>query len=117
MANNNLAKRGRGRGKDGKYVEALLRRRVFYPKCNRLLGIYLDSNYHHISYYICVSRPQGWKKERWCLHSFRVNWLDNVVWDCIYSLMKQPILIDEYLSSNNDGGRVNELRKRMASLK
>ncbi len=117
LANNNLAERGRGRGKDGKNVEALLRGRVFCPMCNRLLSVYRDSNYQHLTYYICVSRSQGWKKERCHIHSFRVDWLDNMVWDCVYSLMKQPALVDEYLSSGNDSKRVNELKKRIASLK
>ena len=117
LANNNLAERGRGRGKDGKNVEALLRGRVFCPKCNRLLSVYRDSNYRHLTYYICVSRSQGWKKERCHIPSFRVNWLDNLVWDCVYSLMKQPALVEEYLSSGNDSKRVNELKKRIGSLK
>ncbi len=117
LANNNLAERGRGRGKDGKSIEALLRGRVFCPTCNRLLSIYRDSNYRHLIYYICQSRSQGWKKERCHVPSFRVDWLDNMVWDCVYSLMKQPSLVDEYLSSGNESKRANELRKRIGSLK
>ena len=117
LANNNLSERGRGRGKDGKSIEALLRGRVFCPQCNRLLSIYRDSNYHHLTYYICASRSQGWKKERCHIPSFRVDWLDNLVWDCVYSLMKQPALVEEYLSSGNDSKRADELRKRIGSLK
>jgi hypothetical protein len=116
LANNNLAKRGRGRGKEGKSIEALLRGRVFCPTCNRLLSIYRDSNYRHLVYYICQSRSQGWKKDRCHVPSFRVNWLDHIVWDCIYSLMKQPSLVDEYLSSGSNSRRANELRKRIGSL-
>ncbi len=117
LANNNLAERGRGRGKDGKNIEALLRGRVFCPMCNRLLSVYRDSNYRHLTYYICASRSQGWKKERCHIPSFRVDWLDNLVWDCVYSLMKQPALVEEYLSSGNNSRRTNELRRQVRSLK
>ena len=116
LANNNLAERGRGRGKDGKNIEALLRGRVFCPMCNRLLSIYRDSNYRNLIYYICASRSQGWKKERCHVPSFIVDWLDNLVWDCIYSLMKQPALVEEYLSGN-DSGQTNEWRRQIGSLK
>jgi uncharacterized small protein (DUF1192 family) len=40
-----------------------------------------------------------------------------MVWDCVYSLMKQPALVDEYLSSGNDIKQVNELKKRIGTLK
>jgi len=79
LANNNLAERGRGRGKDGKNVEALLRGRVYCPLCKRLLSVYRDSNYRHLKYYICATRSQGWKKERCHFPAFRVDWLDNLV--------------------------------------
>lgn len=117
LANSNLIERGRGRGKDGKSVDALLRGRVYCPKCNRPLALYRDSKYEHLTYYKCSTCFQGWKKERCHIHSYRVNWLDNMVWDCVYSLMKQPSLVEEYLSSGNDSKRVNELKKRIGSLK
>ncbi|MFC2042300.1 recombinase family protein [Chloroflexota bacterium] len=117
LANNNLAERGRGKGKDGKSIEALLRGRVFCPQCNQLFTLYKDSKYHHLTYYRCSTRFQTWKKERCHVPSFRVDRLDNMVWDCVYSLMKQPALVDEYLSSGNDSKRANELKKRIGSLK
>ncbi|MFC2041864.1 recombinase family protein [Chloroflexota bacterium] len=117
LANNNLVKRGRGRGKDGKSIDALLRRRVFCPQCNQMFTLYKDSKYDHLTYYKCSTRFQAWKKERCHVPSFRVNWLDNLAWDCVYSLMKQPSLVEEYLSSSNDSKRVNELRKRIRSFK
>ena len=116
LANSTLNERGRGRGKDGKSIEALLRGRAFCPQCNQLFSLFKDSNYHHLTYYRCVTRSQGWKKERCHVPSFRVDWLDNVVWDCVYSLMKQPALVDDYLSSSNVNLRDNELRKGIGSL-
>ncbi|UCH43112.1 MAG: recombinase family protein [Dehalococcoidales bacterium] len=117
LANNNLAARGRGRGKKGRNIEALLRGRVFCPQCNRLLSVYRDSNYRHLKYYTCATRSQGWKKERCHFPAFRVEWLDNVVWDCVYTLMKQPSLVEEQLSADNNDRRTDGLTKRVKSLK
>ncbi len=60
QANRSLMERGRGKGKEGKRIEALLRGRLFCPSCRQLLAIYRDSN-HHLTYYICGSRSQGCK--------------------------------------------------------
>ncbi len=116
LANSNLTKRGRGRGKDGKSIEALLRGRVFCPQCGRLLSVYRDSNYRHLKYYFCATRYQGWKKERCHFPAFRVEWLDDVVWDCVYALMKQPSLVEEQLAASNNDRLTDELTKRVKSL-
>ncbi len=79
--------------------------------------MYADSKDRRLTYYRCSSRFQAWKKERCHVPSCRVDWLDNVVWDCIYSLMKQPALVDEYLSSGNESKRASELKKRIRALK
>lgn len=116
LANKSLAERGRGRGKDGKSIEALLRGRVLCPQCNRLLSVYRDSNYRHLKYYICATRSQGWKKERCHFPAFRVEWLGDVVWDCVYALMKQPALVEEHLAAGNNDRRIDDLTKRVKSL-
>lgn len=113
MADQNLKRRGRGKGKEGKHIEALLRGRVYCPSCSRLLSTYRDSNHHHLTYYVCTTRSQGWKQKRCHIRSFRVDWLDSVIWDCIFALLKQPAFLEEQLSKWEDNGRVDELQKRI----
>ena len=113
LANQNLTERGRGKGKEGKQIDALLRGRVFCPSCDRLLSIYRDSNYRHLIYYVCATRSQGWKHKRCLIHSYRIDWLDGVVWDCVYALLKQPEWIEEELSKQEANEHVDELRKRI----
>ena len=113
LANQNLMERGRGKGKEGKQIDALLRGRVFCPSCGRLLSIYRDSNYRHLIYYVCATRSQGWKHKRCLIHSYRIDWLDGVVWDCVYALLKQPEWIEEELSKQEANEHVDELRKRI----
>jgi uncharacterized protein YbaR (Trm112 family) len=117
LANNNLAGRGRGRGKQGKSIEALLRGRVCCPQCNRPLSVYRDSNHRHLMYYICSTRSQGWKKQRCHFPAFRIEWLDNVVWDCVYALVKQPALVEEELSAHDNNRRTDDLTKRIKLLR
>jgi len=113
LANQNLKERGRGRGKQGKRIDALLRGRVFCPSCDRLLSLYRDNNHRHLTYYLCATRSQGWKDRRCHVRSFRVAWLDEIVWDCVYALLKQPGFIEEQLSEQNSSKHRNELQKRI----
>jgi site-specific DNA recombinase len=88
LANRNLAERGRGKGKEGKQIDALVRGRIYCPSCDRLMSVYQDSDYRNLTYYICVSRSQGWKHKRCRVHSLRIDRIDNVVWDCLFALLK-----------------------------
>ena len=113
LANQNLTERGRGKGKEGKNILALFRGRIYCSSCNRLLSIYQDSNYQNLTYYICSSRSQGWKKQRCLIHSLRIDRIDNAVWDCLYALLKQPEWVYEELSKQETGEHIEELRKRI----
>jgi hypothetical protein len=109
----NLTERGRGKGKEGKRIKALVRGRIYCPSCNRLMSIYQDSNYHNLTYYICTSRSQGWKHKRCRIHSLRIDRIDNVVWDCVYALLKQPEWVYQELSRQETGESTNELQRRI----
>ncbi len=47
------------------------------------------------------------------LNSYRIDWLDGVVWDCVYALLKQPEWIEEELSKQEANEHIDELRKRI----
>ena len=113
LANQNLMERGRGKGKEGKNILALVRGRIYCPSCNRLMSIYQDSKHQNLTYYICASRSQGWKKQRCRIHSLRIDRIDNAVWDCLYALLIQPEWIHQELSKQETGEHIEELRKRI----
>jgi hypothetical protein len=113
LANHNLTERGRGKGKEGKKILALVRGRIYCPSCNRLMSVYQDSNYHNLTYYICASRSQAWKKQRCRIHSPRIDRIDNAVWDCLYALLIQPEWVYQELSKQETGEHIEELRKRI----
>jgi hypothetical protein len=112
LANRNLTERGRGKGKEGKRINALVRGRIYCPSCNRLMSIYQDSNYSNLIYYVCASRSQGWKQKRCQIQSLRIDLIDNVVWDCVYALLKQPEWVYQELSKQETSESTNELQKR-----
>jgi len=58
-SNQILAERGRGRGKEDRRIEALLRSRAFCPSCGKPLTVYRDSNHPNLTYYVCGTRSQG----------------------------------------------------------
>jgi len=77
------------------------------------MSIYQDSNYRNLIYYVCASRSQGWKQKRCQIHSLRIDLIDNVVWDCVYALLKQPEWVYQELLKQETGESTNELQKRI----
>ena len=71
------------------------------------------SNYRNLIYYVCASRSQGWKHKRCQIHSVRVERIDNVVWDCIYTLLKQPEWVHQRLAKQDTNKSTEELQKRI----
>jgi polyhydroxyalkanoate synthesis regulator phasin len=49
--------------------------------------------------------------------AFRIEWFDNVVWDCVYALVKQPALVEEELSAHDSNRRTDDLTKRVKLLR
>jgi len=113
LANQNLMERGRGKGKEGKNILALVRGRIYCPLCKRLMSIYQDSKYQNLTYYVCASRSQGWKKQQCRIHSLRIDRIDNAVWDCLYALLKQPEWVHQEFSKQETREHIEELKKRI----
>jgi hypothetical protein len=111
-SNQILTERGRGRGKEGRSIEALLRRRTFCPSCGQPLTVYRDSNHPNLTYYICRTRSQGWKHQRCHIRSFRVERLDTFTWDCVAALLSQPALVEEQLKKETSANQFEYLKKR-----
>jgi site-specific DNA recombinase len=103
-ANENIRKRGKGRGKAGKTIEALFRGRVFCPICGNIMRLHRDSRCRWLTYYVC--------KTRGCRMKFiRVSWLDQLGWGEIGHLLQNPALVETQLqrTERDDDG----IRKRI----
>lgn len=100
-ANNALTLRGRGRGKAGKAIEALLRSRIFCPRCGLPMVVRRDGDNHKV-YYHCVRRYRLWDGNACDFRKFiPVRW-DDVVWDCVYALLNDASWLEEQLKGEKD---------------
>ena len=62
-ANANLTERGRGRGKQGKKIDALLRSRIFCPGCSRPMVVRREVRQDRV-YYHCSKYFRPWADNR-----------------------------------------------------
>lgn len=103
-ANENIQRRGKGRGKAGKTIEALFRGRVFCPTCGNIMRLHRDSRCHWLTYYVCKTR-------RCTIRFIRVVWLDQLGWNEIVHLLQSPALVEaqiQRMGKDDDG-----IRKRI----
>jgi len=100
-ANKNLQSRGRGRGKQGKVILALLRGRIFCPRCGKPMVVRRKSG-KQVIYYHCSRHYRSWSPDRCTYRGFVPGSWDEMVWDCVYALLMQDAWLEEYLSSVKD---------------
>jgi site-specific DNA recombinase len=100
-ANKNLQSRGRGRGKQGKVILALLRSRIFCPRCGKPMVVRRKSG-KQVIYYHCSRHYLSWSPDRCTYRGFLPGNWDEMVWDCVYALLMQDAWLEEYLSSVED---------------
>ncbi len=105
QANQNIHKRGMGRGKAGKTIQALFRGRVFCPLCGNIMRLHRDSKCSWLTYYVC-------RAERCKMKFIRVSQLDQMAWEDITHLLQSPNLIEKKLQGEvkDDGGTQKRIR-------
>ena len=97
-ANNALRERGRGRGKQGKKIQALFRGRMLCPLCGKPMAVMRKNNSGRI-YYYCRARYSSWLKDP-CPYSRNIpgTW-DNGIWQGICELFKNDAWIEQQLDT------------------
>jgi hypothetical protein len=97
-ANRATRERGRGRGKEGKVITALLRNRIFCPRCGKPLVLRRISGGDKF-YYFCSRLTHASLTQHCSYRRFIPGTWDTTVWDCVYALLKQDGWIQEQLSA------------------
>ncbi len=94
-ANDALTERGRGRGKQGKAIQALFRNRMICPKCNRPMSVMRDKRGQ--VYYYCPWRYRRWVKQP-CTYSHLVpsRW-DNEIYGEICVMLRDDAWLETQL--------------------
>jgi len=100
-ANAALTLRGRGRGKEGKAIPALLRSRIFCPRCGLPMVVRRDGKKHKV-YYHCVRRYRIWDGTPCHFSKFISARWDDVVWDCVYALLSDSSWLEEQCAAEKD---------------
>jgi hypothetical protein len=97
-ANQAVRERGRGRGKEGKVISALLRNRIFCPRCGKPL-VLKRRGHSEKFYYLCSRLDHASQVNRCTYRRFIPYTWDDVVWDCVYAILKQDGWVEEQLSA------------------
>jgi DNA repair exonuclease SbcCD ATPase subunit len=102
-ANSALRERGRGRGKQGKKIQALFRGRMICPVCGKTMAVMRRKNGRF--YYYCRSRYCKWLKDPCPYSSFVPGTWDEEIWDEICELLKNDVWIEQQLSAELDNSQ------------
>ncbi|MDP2931706.1 MAG: recombinase family protein [Chloroflexota bacterium] len=114
-ANKTVRERGRGRGKEGKVITALLRNRIFCPRCGKPL-VLKRSRYIEKFYYLCSRLNHASQVEHCTYRRFIPHTWDTTVWDCVYAILRQDDWVQEQLSvvekQNHDIDKLAKLEQQ-----
>jgi len=119
-ANSALTLRGRGRGKEGKAIHALLRSRIFCPRCGLPLVVRREGDSKKVFYY-CARHYRVWDGKACGFRKFIPATWDDSVWDCVYGLLNDPSWLEGQLALEKDhhdaaGKLVDAEQRKIAQL-
>jgi hypothetical protein len=95
LANQNIKERGRGRGKQGKSIQALVRGRILCPKCNKPMSIMRKGAGSDEVFYYCRAHYCPWIKNPCNYRKFIPTSWDDSIWDDLCHLLRS----DEWLEA------------------
>jgi hypothetical protein len=96
-ANQNL--RERGRGKQGKVILALLRSRVYCPRCGKPMAVKRQKESGQGFYYYCRAHSCYWIKDPCPYNHYVPGGWDNEIWEDIGGLLKDDSWIERQLGT------------------
>jgi site-specific DNA recombinase len=121
-ANQNITERGRGRGKQGKTIQALFRTRMFCPRCGKRMSV-LRGKRGDVFYY-CRTHYCPWIIDPCRYNRFVPGTWDDQIWDELDVMLKDDAWIEQQLAVDlhQDEGldkqiRLHQLKIRQAEDK
>lgn len=95
-ANLALSQRGRGRGKQGKSIQALLRNRLFCPRCGKPMVVRRDGDEDRV-YYHCSRHYRPWDTDACSYRKFVPGAWEESIWDFVIALLTDNSWIEQQL--------------------
>ena len=116
MANDHLTERGRGRGKQGKAIDALLRGRLFCPNCDKPMSVLRDKRGH--VYYYCRAHYCRWLKDPCLYNRFVPRTWDNEIWDEICAMLQDDAWVEQQaVEFRQDEGAEKQIRLQKFNIR
>ncbi len=113
-----VTKRGRGRGKEGKSIEALLRGRIYCPQCGRPMLVKRAGKERRV-YYHCSRYFRPWAPDPCSFTRFVPGTLDEVIWGDMCILLKDDSWVEKQvvseLSRDENVGKLIRLQQHRIS--
>ena len=116
VANAYIAQRGRGRGKQGKTIEALFRNRIHCPRCGSPMVVRRAGHLNGV-YYYCSRYCRAWAENPCNYSRFIPGRWDQLIWQDICSWLRTDVLVEQQLSSEQLQNESLEKLVRMQQLK
>ena len=99
IANKNLRQRGRGRGKQGKRIQALLRTRMLCPRCGRPMSVLLRKKGSDQVYYYCRAHYCPWLENPCTYNHFVPGTWDQEVWEEICAMLSSDAWLEQQVAT------------------
>jgi hypothetical protein len=116
MANSNLRERGRGRGKQGKMIQALFRSRMLCPQCGKPMSVLRKRGTDQV-YYYCRAHYRPWLQNACTFNRFVPGTWDYEIWDEICTIMGTDAWLEQQLSTELSHSADLEKLVRIEQLK
>ena len=97
-ADRNLRERGRGRGKQGKRINALFRNRMLCPKCGKPMSVLRKDGGDEV-YYYCRAHYCPWITNPCNYNRFVPGTWDEEIWEEISTMLRNEEWLDQQLAA------------------
>ncbi len=115
-ANKNLRERGRGRGKQGRRIQALFRTRMLCPKCGKPMSV-MQKNGSDQVYYYCRAHYCPWLRDPCTYNCFVPGTWDDEIWEEICAMLSDNAWVEQQLDAELSQSADIEKLIRMEQLK
>ena len=102
LANQNIKERGRGRGKQGKSIPALLRARILCPKCNKPMSVMRKEAGSDEVFYFCRPHYCPWIKNPCNYRKFIPASWDDSIWNDLCRLLRNNEWLEAQLGEEQN---------------
>ena len=116
QARESVIERGKGRGKQGKSIESLLRNRLFCPRCGKPMVVRRNGRQNRV-YYHCSKYFRTWTDQPCHYRRFIPGTWDELVWGDICTWLRDDAWVEQQLMSEQSQDENVERLIRLQQLK